>query len=141
VYTKYTSPLTLWTNVEIPYGNVARDGNNGQYGDNGNNSATIVITDKNWSGIDGGTNNLFNSCGLQYKFNNTTSWTNLSSNDNRPIWKVYVGRGCTKLDLQNVYAYGSLDRKVSGQAYGQSVKYYSRPNKPTNLNIKTSVNK
>ena len=138
-----TSNLTLWTNVDTPQANVVQKGNTGVY-DNGDNTATILISDVNGGNIDGGTRNAFQYCGLNYKFLDHKPTADLPPDqcvstgqrqDPRPCATVYIPPNMSYLHLQNVYAMGLYNRIVYGKSYGQFVKRYSKPNVPSEYQI------
>jgi hypothetical protein len=75
-------------------------------GDNGDNSATIILTDGNWGSLDGeNINNRFLSCGLKYSTDNIT-YTPLTNTSATPQWKIYIPYGTTQIFFKDIYSAG-----------------------------------
>lgn len=128
-----------WAQLAVPYANVVKNGEAKKYGDNGDNSATIVLTNSSWGAFSNATNNDFKSCGLKYSTDGQ-NYTSLSSTDNKPKWKVYIPATTTKILFKDIYISGSAQSSKAGVAPNSTdVKYYAKPNKPTITKIQEST--
>lgn len=128
-----------WEQLELPCANVVKGGQPRVYGDNGDNSATIILTDGSWGQFDDATGNSFKSCGLKYSTDGK-NYTSLTSDLRTPLWKIYVPYGTTKISFKDIYISGSAQSSKAGKASNPTdVKHYSKPDKPSITKIQTST--